>query len=67
MEKVQMCPICGCKEIGKGMQSYQGSMMPIGSIWTGSAVIADICTECGYILSMRVEKPEKFKNKKRGK
>ncbi|MCB2309144.1 hypothetical protein LGL08_10440 [Clostridium estertheticum] len=28
---------------------------------TGSATIADICTACGHILSMKVEKPEKFK------
>jgi len=63
MNNNRECPFCGCKEIGKGKQDYQGSMMPIGSIWTGSAIIADICTECGYILSMRVEKPGKFKIK----
>ena len=27
----------------------------------GSAIIADVCTDCGEILSMKVEKPEQFK------
>jgi len=63
MERNQECPICGCKEIGEGKQMGQGAMMPIGNIWTGSAIISDICTECGHILSMRVEKPGKFKTK----
>jgi len=63
MENNQECPICGCKEIGEGKQSAQGSMVPIGNIWTNSAIISDICTECGHILSMRVEKPGKFKTK----
>jgi len=61
MQNNQECPICGCKEIGKGRQAAQGSMIPVGSIWTGSAILSDICTDCGYILSMRVEKPEKFR------
>jgi len=63
MENNQECPICGCQEIGKGKQIAQGSMVPIGSMWTGSAIISDICTECGHILSMRVEKPGKFRTK----
>jgi hypothetical protein len=37
-------------------------MFPLKGIFkTGSEVIADICTKCGYILSMRVKNPEKFK------
>jgi hypothetical protein len=66
MENNQVCPICGCKEIGHGKHSYQGCMYPLngGIFSTGSEVIADICTNCGHILSMRVEKPEKFKTKK---
>jgi hypothetical protein len=60
----KVCPICGCNEIGKGRQIGQGGMMAIKSLFAGSIVIADICTECGHILSMRVEKPEIFKNKR---
>lgn len=64
MENNQKCPICGCKEIGQGKQGGQGGMIPVGSKWTVSVIVSDICTQCGHILSMRVEKPEKFKNKK---
>ena len=56
------CPVCGSKEIGKGKQSWQGKMFPIDDIFSsGSEIIAEICTECGHILSMSVAKPEKFK------
>lgn len=57
-----ICPKCGCKEIGQGKQTSQGKMMPIGDLMSfGSNIIADICTECGYIIEMRVEKPHKFR------
>lgn len=46
MENNQKCPICGCKEIGKGRQAGHGSMVPVGNMWTGSTIISDICTEC---------------------
>ena len=55
------CPLCGCEEIAMGKQSGHGSMMAVDKFSTGSDIIAEICTNCGYILSMRVEKPEKFK------
>lgn len=60
MENNKKCPICGCEEIGEGIQCAQGSMFPVKGIF-GSQVIAQICTKCGYILSMRVKNPEKFK------
>jgi predicted nucleic-acid-binding Zn-ribbon protein len=58
-----ICPKCGCKEIGQGKQVDAGRMYPIDSILMtfGSNIIADICTECGYIIGMRVEKPNRFK------
>lgn len=49
-----------CVEAGK----LQGDarMMPVNKIFTtGSEIIADICTNCGYILSLKVKYPEKFK------
>lgn len=62
MEKNKECPICGSKEIGQGELSGYAAMQPIGVFFSnGSEIIADICTHCGYILSMRVKKPEKFK------
>ncbi|WP_010233549.1 hypothetical protein [Clostridium arbusti] len=62
MEGNSECPICGCKEIGKGKQISQGKMFPIDKTFSmGSEIVSDICTKCGYILSMRVANPEKFK------
>lgn len=63
MIKNDKCPKCGSKEIGQGEQIAGGKMLPMGGLGLsfGSAVISDICTKCGYILEMRVEKPEKFK------
>ncbi|MCT4606218.1 MAG: transcription initiation factor TFIIIB [Marinisporobacter sp.] len=56
------CPVCGSKDIGKGKQYAQGKMFPIDNLISlGSEVIAEICTNCGHILSMKVTKPEKFK------
>lgn len=57
------CPKCGSREIGQGKQIAGGKMFPIEGVGSsfGSNIIANICTKCGYILEMRVEKPEKFK------
>ena len=60
MKDSKKCPICGCEEIGVGRQCAQGSMFPEKGLF-GSQVIAEICTKCGNILSMRVKNPEKFK------
>ncbi|MDP4145312.1 MAG: transcription initiation factor TFIIIB [Bacillota bacterium] len=60
--KVKACPICGCTEIGQGKLTGYSKMMPLHTIFSnGSDVIADICLECGHIISMRVTRPDKFK------
>lgn len=62
MEKNKECPMCGSKEIGQGELSGYAAMQPTKGFFTnGSEIIADICTNCGYILSMRVKHPQKFK------
>jgi hypothetical protein len=63
METNDKCPICGCCEIGKGILRGYADMAPVNNRFfnNGSPIIADICTKCGHILSMRVTKPEKFK------
>ncbi|MGE4283861.1 MAG: transcription initiation factor TFIIIB [Clostridia bacterium] len=59
------CPKCGCKEIGSGKLSGYASVQPVGKMFSmGSEIIASICTECGYILEMKVLHPEKFKGTK---
>ena len=62
MEVIQ-CPKCGCKEIGKGILGGYAKMKPVGKIFRASDVIADVCTECGHILEMKVSQPEEFKGK----
>ncbi|NLZ34756.1 hypothetical protein N3C_2943 [Clostridium sp. N3C] len=62
MNKVNECPMCGCTEIGEGVLSGYANMKPAHKVLTtGSKIIADVCTRCGYILSMRVAEPSKFK------
>jgi predicted RNA-binding Zn-ribbon protein involved in translation (DUF1610 family) len=56
------CPDCGNTEIGKGKLSGYAVLRPMGKFFsTGSAIIADVCTNCGAIIKMTVEQPEKFK------
>ncbi|MGG3467642.1 transcription initiation factor TFIIIB [Neobacillus pocheonensis] len=64
MENVNICPICGCNEIAKGRQTGQAAMYPMASLFKASIIVSEICTECGHILSSKVEKPEIFKSKK---
>ena len=55
------CPECGNTEIGKGKLSGYAVLTPVGKLMSmGSAIIADVCTDCGTIIRMKVEKPEKF-------
>lgn len=57
-----MCPECGSKEIKQGKQTSYARMYPIDMLIlrNGSEIIADICSNCGYIISMRVKDPEKI-------
>ena len=62
MERTKECPICGCKDIGEGTLSGHANMRPTNKFFSiGSEVLADVCTKCGHIFSLRVTKPEKFK------
>lgn len=63
MLKSDVCQKCACREVGQGKQIAGGKMLPIDNLIMsfGSNIIADICTECGYIIEMRVEKPYEFK------
>lgn len=61
--RVDVCPLCGSNEIGEGKQMGHGKVYPADNLLMtfGSNVIHYICTDCGYIIASRVEKPEKFK------
>lgn len=59
--KTTTCPECGSKEIGKGYQSGYANMIVKGRMFSSSPVEADICSECGLIISFRVRRPKKFR------
>lgn len=62
MKTVQNCPECGCTTIGTGKLTGYASLMPAGKIFSaGSAILVEVCTECGLIVRLRAEKPDKFK------
>lgn len=64
MDENVKCPVCGSTEIGKGKLCGYASMQPVDKFFSmGSEIIAEICTECGHILSLKVQNPEKFKMK----
>ena len=61
MDSVSKCPECGCTQIGKGKLSGYANMTPVGRIFTtGSQVIADVCSNCGLIIKLKVDSPHKF-------
>lgn len=52
------------KEIGKVKLDSHAALTPVGKTFSmGSTIIIDLCTDCGTVLGMKVEKPEKFKTK----
>ncbi|WP_378210909.1 transcription initiation factor TFIIIB [Anoxybacteroides rupiense] len=62
MKEINECLSCGNKEIVQGKFQYEAKVQPINKKFsTGSDVLVDICSNCGLILSMKVENPEKFK------
>jgi len=62
MEYMKECPVCGSKELRQGKQRGYARMFPLNSfLQDGSNIIATICSDCGHILSTKVEKPQQFK------
>ncbi|HDR7719926.1 hypothetical protein VSY18_29895 (plasmid) [Bacillus albus] len=58
------CPNCGSREIGQDFLNAQSCLRFISrnNLFNEfSRVIADVCMECGNILSMKAEHPEYFK------
>ena len=57
------CPKCGCTEIGRGYHLRNGAMIPYGGVFKASAVMYEICTNCGYVIAGYVDQPELFVRK----
>ena len=55
------CPKCGSTRVGKGKLSGYATLQPKGKVFSlGSAIITNVCSECGFIFDLYAEKPEKF-------
>lgn len=64
LEQEKKCPECGCTKFAQGKLDINAKLYPIDALFkimNGSEVIAEICTDCGYIIKMKAQKPEKFK------
>ncbi len=59
MNKTERCPECGSRYIGEGILS-NATMAAKGRFWASSKVMADICSNCGLVIKLKVEKPERF-------
>ncbi|HWJ04044.1 MAG TPA: transcription initiation factor TFIIIB [Verrucomicrobiae bacterium] len=56
------CPECGGTDFGKGRLTGYAKLMPVDKVLSmGSAIIAEVCTNCGNIICLKVERPDKFK------
>jgi hypothetical protein len=61
MVKTERCPECGSRYIGEGsFSSGYAYLTPKGKAFSSSKVKAEVCSNCGLIIKMRVDKPEKF-------
>jgi len=58
------CPACGSYNIGQGVFSGYANLTACNekgkATLRSSAVKAEVCADCGLIISMHVAKPEKF-------
>lgn len=61
MAKIDRCPECGSRYIGEGtFNSGYAYLTPKGKVFASSKVKAEVCSNCGLIIQLRVDKPEKF-------
>jgi RNA polymerase subunit RPABC4/transcription elongation factor Spt4 len=58
--KEKVCPVCGGNEFGKGVLG-SARLIPIEKCFSsGSEVVAEICKNCGTVVSFKVMHPEQF-------
>lgn len=61
-ENFKKCPYCNSEKIGYGFQTNHAKMIPLDRTISSksSDILAEICCQCGHILSLKVENPEYF-------
>lgn len=65
MLKKNTCPECGSNEIGRGKFYGSSALIPAHKrISFGSTVFALVCTNCGFVIQLQVEKPRIFRESK---
>lgn len=56
-----VCQNCGCSEIIETTMK-DVKLKPVNNIYcSGSPVLLNVCSQCGLVLSIKAEKPEKLK------
>ncbi|MDO4581824.1 MAG: transcription initiation factor TFIIIB [Bacillota bacterium] len=55
----EKCPACGSQAIGEGAFSGYANLSVKGKM-ASSKVTAYVCSDCGLIIAMYADKPEKF-------
>ena len=58
MDKIERCPECGSRNLGKG--KLQGYASMYAGPFKSSPVEAVVCSDCGLVIELRVLKPHIF-------
>ena len=58
-----VCPICGCEDVGKGVFEGHAKLRPARFTLAASRVTVDVCTACGFMYNFYAAKPQIFKKK----
>ena len=56
--KIEKCPECGGRRFGWG--KFSGYAKLSVSSFASSPVVAQVCSDCGLIVELRVTQPQKF-------
>lgn len=64
MNNIEACPKCGFTDFGEGCLRGVDLVPKEKLVLIGSMVIAKVCTNCGFIESLRADQPSIFKKSK---
>lgn len=58
MNKIEKCPECGSRHLGKG--KLEGYASLYASAFKSSPLDALVCSDCGLVIELRARKPHIF-------